>query len=164
MKELSQKEQRFIALYTNPNNKKTFGNGTMSVIEAGYIVCSRNMAGVYANRLLRKDKIVKTIGGAMEEFKMDIARYCSDLDRMLKEGGKAKKPSREWLQGLRIALEKENRLGKGSIQATQINIGQEHLFAQAERSKVKLEELKAKRLYGALRGAEITEVIDAETA
>lgn len=127
MKNLQPKEEAFIRAYCNIASN-TFGNGTASVKAAGYKVKNDDVASVYAVRLLGKDKVKLAMdelkGVIREAFKLDVEHYLMDLDRKLKAGGKDVKISREWILGLRVALEKEQMIGGGNKMAVQVNIGE----------------------------------------
>ena len=56
MRRLTLKQLRFIELYTDPDNKKTFGNATQSAKEA-YGYTNDNVAGVTGCNLLKNPKI-----------------------------------------------------------------------------------------------------------
>jgi hypothetical protein len=115
MKELTLKEQRFIDLYTNPENRETFGNATKSVKQAGYLVKNDDVAGVYGVRLLRKDRIKLRMEEMMEKFEIDVSKHFRTLDKKLDNLAQEGKISREELMAVRLFAEAQGVIGKGGI-------------------------------------------------
>ncbi len=62
-RKLRLKQRKFIAHYTDPTNKETFGNGTRSAIAAGY---SERSAAVTAHETLRNPNIEREIDRALD--------------------------------------------------------------------------------------------------
>ncbi len=117
-RENTPRQQKYIENYLNPNSD-TYGNGVQSVIKAGY-TGNYDSACQRANRL-RKAKVSEIMEEMKEDFKLDIQYYLKDLDTKLRAGGKDTKISREWLLGLRTALETENRIGAAGSTQVQVN-------------------------------------------
>lgn len=120
MKELTPKEQKFLELYTDPSSN-TFGNGTQSIIKAGYRVKNEKVAGIYAVRLLAKGRIKKYMEEKMSEFELDMTKHLRTLDKKISSLADEGKITREELQGYRLLGEFAGRLGGKNIAAIQVN-------------------------------------------
>lgn len=117
MRELTLKEQRFLDLYTNPDNKGTFGNGTQSYIQAGYKAKNNAVARNGGSEILAKPYIKERIRELMDKFESNFSRHLQTLDKKLEGLADEGKISKEELQAIRLGLEAEGKLGKG------VNIG-----------------------------------------
>lgn len=69
---LTLKERRFSKEYIKNN-----GNGTQAVIDAGYKVKNRNMAGVIARQNIKKDKVQKSIRDELKKIGLDESYISS---------------------------------------------------------------------------------------
>ena len=150
MDELTVKEASFLKYYTDKDSP-TYGNGTQSLIRAGYKVKNSNVAGVLANKLLRKDKVKTAMAKHMDGYKLDLEHYLKDLDKKLKAGGEDIKFSREWLVAFRTACELEGRLGPQNSVALQVNLGQpcptcKRVYEEEPRPFLSMEEAEGKLL------------------
>ncbi len=63
-KKLKPRQRKFIAHYTDPTNKKTFGNGTRSAIAAGY---TDKAPAEAAHQLLKNTQVEREIDRALDE-------------------------------------------------------------------------------------------------
>ena len=59
-RKLTQKRKKFVKLFTDENNKETFGNGTQSVLQT-YNVSSDKSAGVIASNLLNNVSVIEAV-------------------------------------------------------------------------------------------------------
>ena len=63
-KKLKPRQRKFIAHYTDPTNKETFGNGTKSAIAAGY---TDKAPAEAAHQLLKNTQVEREIDRALDE-------------------------------------------------------------------------------------------------
>lgn len=116
MAELTQKQLRFIQLYTNPESKATFGNKTESYMQS-FGSKNRNTAHVEAYRLLRLPHIKSKLEDIVEKTEIDFSKHLRMIDRKLESRADKVEISREELMAIRLGLEAQGKLGKG------VNIG-----------------------------------------
>ena len=64
-KKLKPRQRKFIAHYTDPTNKETFGNGTRSAIAAGY---TDKAPAEAAHQLLKNTQVEREIDRVMDEL------------------------------------------------------------------------------------------------
>ena len=121
-KDLTLKEQRFLELYTNPDNIETFSNRTESYWQA-YGSSNRNVAGVLANRLLRKVKVKERMSELMEKSELDFSKHLNTLNTKLNKLAETGTITKEELMAIRLGLEAQGMLGNKPQTAIQINVG-----------------------------------------
>ncbi|MDO9097761.1 MAG: hypothetical protein Q7U60_06540, partial [Candidatus Methanoperedens sp.] len=119
---INQKELEFVRAYTDKTNNETYSNGTRSYMKV-YGVTDENVAGVSANRLLRKDKIKIQIDNLKEETQLNIGRHLRTLDRKLDGLASKGEINKEELQAIRLLSEVSGDLAARNQNNVQINFG-----------------------------------------
>lgn len=117
MKQLTQKELRFIDIYTNPDSS-TFGNKTRSYMVA-YDNPNEGSSSVLALRVLGKVKVKRKMEELMEKSEVKFEAHINTLNKKLKSLADSGMITREELGAIRLVGEVEGKLGSG----TKIGIG-----------------------------------------
>lgn len=127
---LTLKEQAFITAYTDINSN-TYGNGTKSIYKAGYTVKNDKCAGVYAVRLLNKDRIKRYMEEKLEAWELDVNNHIRSMSETISElmdkarGGKKLTVGEldKLSRPIRLLCEYSGKIGSGHNTAIQINLG-----------------------------------------
>lgn len=82
MKRLTMKEQAFLKAYTD-SKSDTFGNGTRSILKAGYKCKNDNVAGNRAWNTLKKAKVVKAMEKVARSFECEIQKQAEDVAEIM---------------------------------------------------------------------------------
>lgn len=118
MKELTEKEKRFIEYYSNITNKDTFSNATRSYM-AAYGIEDPNVAGVSSSRLLRKVKVMEKINElqANREFDLqaEVDEHIQNISSILKKVLEKGKYDKTDIQALRSLCEVAGKLGNRGV-------------------------------------------------